>query len=143
MEVSIRELQESAQALRRISDNPKVQTKLYFKLVNAWRDVLYALQPVEEKLIAITNDHTTIVGDGKDALQIYKSATDRIEHDKSMREIGATMVDLPRVKEQIPYSLLRENDNAAKDDSAKLNITPVELVSLAWLVDFEAEAGAE
>ena len=139
MEVTIRELQESAAALRRLSSNAKIQSTLFFKLARAWQDVVEALKPVETKLESLAEDYTEIKQEpGSPGVQVYKSMSDKTAHRKAVQQIGDEHVDLQRVKDKIPWSMISENDKAAKDDAAKLNITPVELVSLAWLIDFEA-----
>ena len=139
MEVTIRELRLSAAALRRIASNAKIQTVLFFKLVNAARDMNAALEPVDEKLRALGDEHTEIVDEDK-TLQVFKSTADKIAHAAKVKEVDAQVVDLPRVKAKIPWSLLEANDKAAKDETGKINMTPVELVDLAWLIDFESEA---
>jgi hypothetical protein len=129
IEATLKEIDRGAIVLKRLADDAKLPPVLFIKVCNAWHDIQEQMELVGIKQQESLNLHYEQINPNQ---FLPKSKEARIAHDTTMRDLLAMVVQLPRVKETIPWKLIEE----AKIDPP---LTPAEAVALAWLIELPDE----
>lgn len=128
MEVSMKDVAAGSAALKRLADNAKLPSAVFFKVLNAWRDVREQLELYQQTFDNLVAQYAS-QRQPNGSLN-FANKEDRAKYLDELKALDAQIVELAHVKRPLTW------DEVSKGDT---NLTPAEVESLLWLVDCSGE----